>query len=381
MSYCVFLKPFGNEDGPGANLPFRWDLQFFADEEKTEEATPRKLQQARRRGQVPRSAELSTVVTLLAGFLVLKAGGSYLLRELYSYFRYSLASDRLNTYLDEISLANLFNHTVLTVATIFLPVGLAILVAGVMVNYLQTGGVFSLEPLKVKLDRINPLAGLKRMFSPQKWVDLLKALFKIGGVLLIIWNTFKGQVFPLAETNVLYPPLPLAGMIWQLMFTIVLRIVLLLLALAIFDFYYQRFQYRKSLRMTKKEVQDEFKQTEGDPRIKSRIRQKQRQLAMRRMMQDVPKADVVITNPTHLAIALKYEAEKMAAPKVLAKGEGYVAAKIKEVATEHRIPLVENKPLAQTLYRTVEIGELIPPHLYQAVAEVLAFVYKLRQKR
>lgn len=381
LSYYVCLKPSGSEERGDTLLPFRWDLQFFADEEKTEEATPRKLQQARRKGQVPRSHELSTVVTLLAGFLALRAGGSYLLERLYLYFQYSLASDRLNTYLDEVSLANLFNHTLLTITTIFLPIALVILVAGVTVNYLQTGWIFTLEPLKVKLDRINPLAGLKRMFSPQKWVDLLKALFKIVSVVLIVWSTYKGKAFPLAETNVLYPPLTMAGMIWRLMFTIVLRIAFLLMALAIFDFYYQRFQYRKSLRMTKKEVQDELKQTEGDPRIRSRIRQKQRQLAMRRMMHEVPKADVVVTNPTHIAVALQYEAEKMAAPKVLAKGEGYVALKIKEIATEHRIPLVENKPLAHTLYRTVEIGELIPPHLYQAVAEVLAFVYKLRQKR
>jgi len=321
LSYYVFLKPFGSEDDQAAPVPFRWDLQFFADEEKTEEATPRKLQRARKRGQVPRSAEISTVVTLLAGFMALKAGGYYLLQKLYSFFQYSLASDHLNTYLDEVSLANIFNNTVITVATAFLPVGLAVLVVGVLVNYLQTGGVFTLEPLKVKLDRINPLAGLKRMFSPQKAVDLLKALFKIGGVFIIVWSTFKKQVFPLAKTNVLYPPLQIAEMIWQLMFTIVLRIVLLLLALAIFDFYYQRFQYRKSLRMTKKEVQDEFKQTEGDPKIKSRIRQKQRQLAMRRMMQEVPKADVVITNPIHLAVAIKYEAEKMAARKSWQKGK------------------------------------------------------------
>src|SRR5690606_13045040 len=141
------------------------------------------------------------------------------------------------------------------------------------------------------------------------------------------------------------------------------------------------YQYRKSLRMTKKEVQDELKQTEGDPLVRSRIRQKQRQLSMRRMMQEVPKADVVITNPTRLAVAIKYEAEKMAAPQVVAKGEGYIAAKIREIATEHQIPLVENKPLARVLYQTVEIGELIPPNLYQAVAEVLAFVYRLRQRR
>lgn len=381
LSYCVFLKRSVRADSGGLPVSYRWDLQFFAGEEKTEEATPRKRQQARKRGQVPRSTELSAVVTLLAGFLALRAGSSYMLQKLFSCFQYGFSSDRLNTYLDEVSLAQIFSSTLLTVVGAYIPIGLAILTVGVLVNYLQTGGVFTLEPLKMKFDRLNPVAGLKRMFSPQKLVDLFKALFKVVGVFIIIWNTFKSQVFPVAETNVLYPPLQMAGMIWQLMFTIVLRIAVLLLALAAFDFYYQRYQYRKSLRMTKKEVQDEFKQTEGDPKVKSRIRQKQRQFAMRRMMQDVPKADVVITNPTRLAIAIKYEADKMAAPQVLAKGEGYIAAKIREIATEHRIPLVENKPLARTLYQTVEIGDLIPPNLYQAVAEVLAFVYKLRQKR
>ncbi|HBL35892.1 MAG TPA: flagellar biosynthesis protein FlhB, partial [Firmicutes bacterium] len=342
LSYCVCLKPSVSKGEQFDDTLYRWNLQFFAGEEKTEDATPRKLQQARKKGQVARSNELSTVVTLLTGFMALKAGGSYVLQKLYSFFKYSFSSDRLHTVLDEVSLSQIINHTLLTIVSIFIPVGLAILVVGFLVNYLQTGGVFTLEPLKVKLDRINPLQGLKRMFSAQKLVDLFKAVFKIVGVGLIVWNTFKGQIFPLAEQGVLHPPIQLAALIWQLMFTIVLRIVMLLLALAVFDFYYQRYQYKKSLKMTKKEVQDEHKQTEGDPKVKSRIRQKQRQFSMRRMMQDVPKADVVITNPTHLAIAIKYEAKQMAAPQVLAKGEGYIAAKIKEIATEHQITLVEN---------------------------------------
>ena len=171
-------------------------------------------------------------------------------------FQYGFSSDRLNTYLDETNLAQMFNQTLFTVLGAFIPVALAILTVGVLVNYLQTGGVFTLEPLKMKFDRLNPVAGLKRMFSPQKLVDLFKALFKVIGVFIIIWQTFKSRVFPIAEANVYYPPLEMAGMIWQLMFTIVLRIVLLLLVLAVLDFYYQRYQYRK-LRMTKKEVQDE----------------------------------------------------------------------------------------------------------------------------
>ncbi len=359
--------------------PFLWDLQFFA-EEKTEEATPRKRQEARRKGHVPRSNELNAVVTLLAGFTALNAFSRSSLERLYTYLQYSFSSEMLNKQIDPVALAELIRQTVVIIAMIFLPTGLAILAAGVIVSYLQTGWIFTMEGLKIKFDRINPLLGFKRLFSLQKLVDLFKALFKLIGVAVIVWSAFRNQVFPLAETSALIPPFQLAGNFWRLMYQIALRIILLLLALAIFDFYYQRYEYRKSLRMTKQEVKDEFKQTEGDPKVKSRIRQRQRQIAMRRMMQEVPKADVVITNPTHLAVALKYEAPKMQAPQVLAKGEGYIAAKIKEIATEHHVPLVENKPLARTLYQTVEIGEFIPPHLYQAVAEVLAFVYQLRQK-
>jgi flagellar biosynthetic protein FlhB len=355
-----------------------WDLQFFADEEKTEEPTPRKLQEARKKGQVPKSTELNSVVTLLAGFTAINIFSRFLLHKLYNYFQSSFSGETLNTQLDDLTIAALFNKNLLIIIGAFLPVGLTILVAGVIINYLQTGGIFTVEPLKMKLDRIDPIQGFKRLFSPKKLIDLLKSLLKLIGVLFIIWSSFKSKVFPLAETYLLNPPVQLGAMIWKLMYQIVLRVCLLLMVIAILDYYYQRYAYRKSLRMTKKEVQDEFKQTEGDPMVKSRIRQKQRQIAMRRMMQEVPKADVIITNPTHLAVAIKYEAAKMEAPQVLAKGEGYIAAKIRELASEHKVPMVENKPLARTIYQTVEVGDFIPPHLYQAVAEVLAFVYRLR---
>ena len=381
LNCYAFYKPLVSREVPVGNSFLDWDLQFFAQEEKTEEATPRKRQEARRRGQVPRSNELNAVITLLAGFTALKAFSSYSLDKLYTYFQFSFSSEMLNKQLDPLTLTELTKQTLAMIAMLFLPTGLAVLAAGVFISYLQTGGIFTLETLKVKFDRINPLQGFKRLFSLQKLVDLFKALVKLISVAVIIWSSFKSQVFPLAETSVLIPPFQLAGNFWRLMYQIVLRIIFLLLALAIFDYFYQRHEYRKSLRMTKQEVKDEYRQTEGDPRVRSRIRQKQRQIAMRRMMQEVPKADVVITNPTHLAVALKYEAPQMQAPQVLAKGEGYIAAKIKEIATEHHVPLVENKPLARTIYQTVEIGEFIPPHLYQAVAEVLAFVYQLRQKK
>lgn len=380
LKYYAFYERLVSRDAPVDSSALHWDLQFFANEEKTEEATPRKLQEARRKGQVPKSTELNAVVTLLAGFTALNVFSHFSLDKLYTYLQFSFSSEILNKKLDLISMAELTKQTVAMIVMVFLPIGLAVLAAGVIIGFLQTGAIFTLEPLKVKFDRINPLQGLKRLFSLQKLVDLLKALFKLIGVSIIVWSTFKGQVFPLAETSVLTPPFQLAANIWRLMYILVIRIAFLLLALAVFDYFFQRYEYRKGLKMTIKEVKDEYKQTEGDPKIKSIIRQKQRQIAMRRMMQEVPKADVIITNPTHLAVAIKYEAPKMQAPQVLAKGEGYIAVKIKEIATEHNIVLVENKPLARTIYQTVEIGEFIPPHLYQAVAEVLAFVYKLRQK-
>jgi flagellar biosynthetic protein FlhB len=176
------------------------------------------------------------------------------------------------------------------------------------------------------------------------------------------------------------PPFDVAKMIWGILYQVTLKICIFLLILAIMDYIYQRWQYNKSLRMSKKEIRDEYKQTEGNPLIKNKIRQRQHQIAARRMMQDVPKADVVITNPTHLAIALRYDPATMAAPMVVAKGEGFIAEKIKEIAITNGVALVENRPLAQSLFKTVDIGEAVPDKLYQAVAEVLAFVYRLKRK-
>ena len=214
-------------------------------------------------------------------------------------------------------------------------------------NLLQTGWLFTTETLKFKFDKLNPIAGFKRIFSPKSLVHLVKSVFKLVIVGWVIMGTYRKQALPLAELSLLTPSLQAVTRIWRMIINMIIRICLILLVLAIFDYMYQRYEYRRSLRMTKKEVKEEFKQAEGDPQVKGRIKQKQRQLAMRRMMQQVPKADVVITNPTHLAIALLYDEEKMTAPQVLAKGEGFIANKIKELAKENRIPVVENKPLAR----------------------------------
>lgn len=358
-----------------------FDLQFFADEEKTEEATPKKKREAREKGQVPQSVELSTVCTLLVGFLALNAFSNGFITRLYEYMKYSFSMGVLNNNLTDLAVHNVFTTSLLFILTCFLPIGIFVLLGGVAVNLLQTGWLFTTETLKFKFDKLNPIAGFKRIFSPRSLVQLLKSVFKLVIVAWVIMGTYRKQALPLAELSLLTPSLQAAAQIWRIIINMIIRNCLILLILAVFDYMYQRYEYNRNLRMTKKEVKEEFKQAEGDPQVKGKIKQRQRQMAMRRMMQQVPKADVVITNPTHLAIALLYDEKEMTAPQVLAKGEGFIANKIKELAKENQIPVVENKPLARMIYKTVEIGDFIPPNLYQAVAEVLAFVYNLRKKR
>ena len=355
-----------------------WDLQFFAEEEKTEEPTERKKSEARKKGQVPRSMEFNSVLIVLIAFSALNIFGGFFLRNLYNFFLESFRPETLNIAMDESSLANIFHNRFLFILVSFLPVGLSVLVAGVAINLLQTGGILTAETLKMRWDRINPAQGIKRLFSPRSLMELFKALFKLTVVAMIIRSTYLSRAFPMAETSMLTPVWQVAEMTWKMLFQMVTRICLFLLVMAVIDFFYQRYEYIRGLRMTKKEVKDEHKQTEGDPLVRSRIRRKQREMATKRMMQQVPGADVVITNPTQLAVALRYDQEEMGAPQVLAKGEGYLAERIRAAASEHNVPLVENKPLARALYKAVEVGDYIPAHLYQAVAEVLAFVYQLR---
>lgn len=366
---------------PHEGIKHRFALQFFADEEKTEEPTPRKKEEARKKGQVPRSTELSTILTLLAAFIVLRVLGDFLLRTWVQYMRQALSPDMLNLKFSDGENGTLFIWHLRIFLQFFLPIGLGCMVVGVLINFLQTGGLFSLDPIKPKFDRINPLQGIKKLFSPRSLVELAKSLFKLGIVGYILWNSLRNELFPLSQSALNMSSTAIVTHYWDLLHRIVIRIILTLLVLAVFDYVYQRWEHRKSLRMTKKELKDEYKQMEGDPQIKAKIRQRQRQMAMRRMMQDVPKADVIITNPTHFAIALKYDGTSMSAPQVLAKGEGFIAARIREIASEKEIPLVENPPLAQALYKAVEVGDFVPAHLYQAVAEVLAFVYRLKKKK
>lgn len=353
------------------------DLQLFA-QEKTEEATPRKRQEARRKGQVFKSVELVGALTLLTTYMVLKLVGPYMGGRVMTFSR-TLWEQGATQDWSEAGVRLLLINTFLMVAAVVAPVLLAAAVAGVAGNVLQVGFNFTFEPLMPKLERINPASGFKRIFSARSVAELAKSILKITIISYIAYKTVADDImiFPsLLGMEMVQVVQFLAGLVSRLLLWV--GVAMLVMALA--DYLYQRWEYERSLRMSKQEVKDEFKQTEGNPEIRAKIKQKQREMARRRMMQDVPKADVVVTNPTHFAVALAYKQTEMGAPKVLAKGQDLVALRIRALAKEHQIPIVENPPLARQLHHSVEIGQEIPGDMYQAVAEVLAFVFQLKQK-
>ncbi|WIV10873.1 flagellar biosynthesis protein FlhB [Proteiniborus sp. MB09-C3] len=353
------------------------NLQLFS-EEKTEKATPKRRREAREKGQVLQSKEINSAIIIIVSFACLKILGGYMFNHLLSfsnnfYEDYFPNLDIFNTKDINILMMRLTSIIVIIVG----PLTAIILLFGVSTSYLQVGFLFTTKALEFKLSRLNPIEGFKRIISKRSLVELVKSLFKIivVGYLIYVYAIKEVyNIFKLMELNIE----SIATYIGNIVVNVGIRSGIALLVLAIFDYGYQWWDYEKNLKMSKQEIKEEFKQTEGNPQIKSKIREKQRQMAMRRMMQDVPKADVIITNPTHFAIALKYDKDMYGAPYVLAKGADLIAKNIKDIAKKHGIPTVENKPLAQTLYNTVEIGQIIPEELYQAVAEVLAYVYSLR---
>jgi flagellar biosynthetic protein FlhB len=374
---------FGNPRTPNVErrtTKLRLNLQFFAhDPDKTEAATPKRKQEARKKGQTSKSAELNSVAVLFGLFIILNFLGSWSIKQLTVYLRETLGPGQLNLDItDRLIARQIMRHTIF-IGKLFLPIGLSAMLFGVVINLVQVGPLFTTEPLKPNFSRINPISGWQRLFSSQSLVELTKALGKLIIIIGFTYSTLKSRI-PLLLQSRLGSPLVSALDVWRILYQVAMKVCGFLLVVAIFDYAYRRWEYNRSLRMSKKEVRDEFKQTEGNPQIKSKIRQRQAQMASRRMMQEVPKADVVITNPTHLAIALRYNMGSMAAPVVVAKGEGLVAARIREIAAEHDVTVVENKPLARALYKTVELGAVIPEDLFQAVAEVLAFVYRLKRR-
>jgi flagellar biosynthesis protein FlhB len=350
----------------------RVDLQFFS-QEKTEKATPRKRQDARKKGQVAKSPEVTSALVLLAAFCFLMLGGKTLVAGIMDIFR-RCYQDYLLMDLTISSTQLIFNQLAVESVKLIAPFIAVVLATALFSNYIQVGFMFNLESLNVKLEKLNPIEGAKKILSLRSLVELLKSLFKIsftsGIACWMIWQV-KDQLFSIGQKNIGEA----SSFIGSLLLKIGATIASALLILACFDYFYQRFEYEKQLRMSKQDIRDEYRKSEGDPTIKGKRKQKHREMAMGRMMEEIPKADVVITNPTHFAIAIRFDIETMDAPEVIAKGQDHMALKIKEVAREHDVMMVENKPLARALYASVEIGEQVPEELFNAVAEVLAYVY------
>lgn len=348
-------------------------------QDKTEKPTSRRRQKAREQGQTAKSQELASVAVLAAGLGSLYVFGGHFYQQISSLLRFSL-SNAAQMHLDDQGMATLSGQVMGLFVHIMLPVMLAVVLAALAANLAQVGFMISGEHLMPDITKLNPLAGFKRWVSLRTLVDLVKNLAKLAIVGWVAYSTVA------KEWNTL-PTLgdrDLADSLLYLVdvcFRIFWRCVLAMIVLSLLDWAYQKYEFEKNLKMSKQEVKDEFRQTEGDPMVKSRIRGIQRDQAKKRMMKSVPDSDVVITNPTHYAVALAYHAGEMDAPQVMAKGMNLVAQRIKELARENGIPVVEDKPLAQALYKQVEVGQSIPYELYEAVATILAHVYRNKNRQ
>lgn len=353
------------------------DLQFFSGE-KTEKATPKKRQDTRKKGQVAKSQDVNTAILLFFMFILFIVIGSFWKERLTSLYRITFTEFiTWDVTLDHIQI--IFTEVIVFAAVTIAPVFLVAIVAGVAANLMQIGFLFTSEPLQMKLDKLNPIEGAKRIFSPRALVELVKSLLKITVIAVVAFSVLwlnKDEMMTLAGKDI-NGALAFFGNTTVLMG---IYSTLALLVVSVIDYAYQRYDYEKNIRMSKNDIKDEHKNIEGDPLIKSKIKERQRQMAMRRMMTDVPEADVIITNPTHYAVAIKYDEKKSDAPYVVAKGVDYVALKIREIATKNNVAVVENRRLARALYAKMEIGQTIDEEFYQAVAEVLAYVYQLERK-
>lgn len=365
-----------------------YNLQFFAADgpggEKTEEPTQKKKDDTRKDGKVPKSKELSSGVELIALFLILKFWVGHMGENFMKLF--GEIYEKIPAYttywggrIVKEDYRILLNGVLVELLIQLIPFFIVGLIIAVGVNMLQFKFKISTKPLKPKFSKLNPVSGMKRLFSKDKIIELLKSVAKVVLIVWIVYATIKDDWVYLMK----FYEMPLNQAIELIGNTVInmgLKISLVFMIVAFADLFYQRKKFKDDIKMTKQEVKDEYKNSEGDPQIKGKIRGKMREASQRRMMQDVPKADVVITNPTHFAVAIRYDASEGSAPRVLAKGADYVAQKIKEIARENNVEIVENKPLARMLYANVDVGQEVPPELYQAVAEVLAMVYKMQGK-
>lgn len=347
------------------------------DQEKTEEPTSKKIEDARKEGNVPKSQDTSSFITLLVALGALFALFSFMKNKIVSLYHYYDSFIGVDLTKNDVFLITL--TTLKETALVILPIAMIVAIAGILAAVLQFGFLFTTKSITPDLKKIDPIKGLKNLFSLKKMIEGVKTILKVTLVMLVAYYFLSSFLEDLP--SLIY--LPVIGQLsWWLHKAVILASVLLILflVLALFDLFFVRYNYFKDLRMSKQEIKDEYKQMEGDPQVKARIRRIQFEMTKKRMMQEIPSADVVITNPTHYAVAIRYNQEKEHAPKVVAKGIDHLAIRIKEIAREHSIQIVENPPLARELYKKCDVNEMIPESLYKAVAEVLAFVYRSSKK-
>jgi flagellar biosynthetic protein FlhB len=359
-----------------------YKLQFFADgPDKTEEPTAKKLNDARNEGQVARSTELITASGLATLFIVLKLFVGFFGNKFIEVFKkyFQVIDKYTDSGFSAASAEGILGDSIITIIITCLPVFITVIIISFVVLVFQVKWKVSLKVIKPKFSKINPINGFKRILSKEKIVELLIEIIKIAVICYIAYSTLKKEwstLFMLYQLE-LQPAILLIG---DLIINLGLKVSMIFLIIGLGDLIYQKIKFKKDMRMTKQEIKDELKEDQGDPQIKGKIRSRMREVSMRRMMQSLPKADVVITNPTHLAAAIRYDRDTDSAPVLIAKGADYLAQKIKEIAKDNDIAIVENKPLARMLYYNVDIGAEVPQELYQMTAEVLAYVYGLKNK-
>jgi flagellar biosynthetic protein FlhB len=347
-------------------------------QEKTEEPTPRRIRETRKEGNVAKSMEINSALILLTGLITLTIWGGVMFSRMVAVDKFLFSQAGQIELKPDLMQGYIFSGIKVMIG-ILIPVMIPIVIIGIAANVLQFGFLLAPKAIKPKLSKLNPTEGIKKLISKRSLVELVKNILKIvliGWIGYVVIAGMAEDMIPLMDQN------PWAIFLWVCRGTIKVGFytVAALVILALFDLMYQRWEHHQQLKMTKQEVKDEAKQTEGDPKVKAKIRQIQFKTAMRRMMKDVATADVVITNPTEIAVALKYEQETMSAPVVVAKGKRLIAQKIRQIALDHDIPIMEEPPLARALYKSTDVGQEIPGNLYQAVAEILAYIYRLREE-
>ncbi len=367
------------------NQLMKYNLQFFAKEgpggEKTEDATAKKLSDSRKEGQVAKSAEISMAVTLLSLFITLKIFIGFIGSRFLSTFSkfYELIPRYIEEGLNITNTQGLINEVIIDMSIIMAPFLLIGFIAALLSNIFQFKWEVTAKPMMPKLSKMNPISGFKRMFSMNSVMQLIKSILKIVVIIYVVYDTISNQsdlLYTLYDVSINNALL----ILFDLIISLGIKVSMLMLVIGFADFLYQKWKFKQDNKMTKQEVKDEYKNTEGDPKVKGQQKQRMMQASQRRMMSSIPDADVVITNPTHFAVALQYEPGTGSAPKVVAKGADFLASKIKDIARESSVEIVEDKKLARMLYYNVNVGDEIPQELYKSVAEIIAYVYQLKNK-